>query len=47
MGLAVLQRARVDRVVDLVLGEPELLAGGLVAQCCALALPFVVRIGHG
>src|SRR5260370_14557756 len=45
--LAVLQRARVDRVVDLVLGQPELLAGGLVAQRRALALPFVVRIGHG
>ena len=47
MGLAVLQRARVDRVVDLVPGQPELLAGGLVAQRRALALPFVVRIGRG
>jgi hypothetical protein len=43
-GLSVLQRARVYRVVDLVLGQPELLAGGLVAQRCALALPFFVRI---
>lgn len=46
IGLAVLQRARVDRVVDLVLGQPELLPGGLVAQRRALALPSVVRIGH-
>ena len=46
MGLAVLQRARVDRVVDFVLSQPKLLAGGLIAQRCALTLPFVVRIGH-
>ena len=43
-GLAVLQRARVYRVVDLVLVQPELLAGGLVAQRCDLALPFFVWI---
>src|SRR5260370_8483738 len=36
IGLPVLQRARVDRAVDLVLGQPELLAGGLVAQRCRL-----------
>src|SRR5208337_1928310 len=46
-GLTVVQRARVDRVVDLILCQPELLAGGLVAQRCARALPFVVLIVHG
>jgi hypothetical protein len=30
-GLTVVQRARVDRVLDLILSQPELLAGGLVA----------------
>ena len=35
-----MQRSRLDRVVDLVLGEPELLAGALIAQRCTLAPPF-------
>jgi len=39
-GFTVVQRARVNRVVDLILGQPELQAGGLVAERCALALPF-------
>jgi hypothetical protein len=47
MGLTVLQHARVDRVVDLVLGQPELLAGRSCRSAGRFALPFVVRIGHG
>src|SRR5262249_60340586 len=45
-GGPVLQLARVDRRVDLILGQAVLLASRLVAQRRALASPLSIVAGH-